>query len=439
MIFVLITAMIGVWLVVLTNHGYCEFHTLLPTEYKEWTWWNDDNWGDIYPGDGTASYCNNTSFDYYSENDWQYLNNSCAWNLKKKDIMKVEKHMLRVLTNYGVETSHGNQSHSAFIPRVEELSFTHYMNVIYKGKMEKTKFQLEVQDSQGVFHDQTHRLDSTFGSWLTFNLTELLLMMDVVLDEPNYIATNSNKNNMPEKYQELTASYRLTGLEIIISLETSNYKFQGSVFDHFEYITKVKVEGFHSVETQDLEGWEYWNCGYESIPSLNFTHDFYTCGISVDIIVLDGTICNVSFYAIFQSLLQLTVLFGIATFFVDNFFQFCSRTYRVAKTTTDTNEWEEFCNNRSIVEKVGRERLKQAIEEGRSAFVSHFIATSPVSLSPGEILEMESIFDECRLPKMELHDSNDSKATSPSTWKIELHCSNDSQPNSPTVWKFPLN
>ena len=105
MIFLLITAMIGVWLVILTNHGYCEFHTLLPTEYKEWTWWDDDNWEDIYPGDRTASYCHNKSFDYYYDNDWQYLDNSCAWNLTKKDIMKVEKHKLRVLTNYGNETS----------------------------------------------------------------------------------------------------------------------------------------------------------------------------------------------------------------------------------------------------------------------------------------------------------------------------------------------
>jgi len=438
LIFLLITAIIGVWLVILTNHGYCEFHTLLPTEYKEGTWWDDNNPEDIYPGNGTASYCDNKNFDYYYNNDWQYINNSCAWNMKKKDIMKFEKHKLRVLTNFGNGTRHGKQAHVTFIPHVEELNFTHHMNVIYKGKMEKTKFQLEVEDSQGVSHDQTHKLNSPFSPWLTFNLKELLSMMDVVLDEPNYIATDSHKKNINGSYKELTASYRLTGLEIMISLETSNYKFQGSVFDHLEYITKVKVEGFHSVKTRDLEGWEYWNCaGYESIPSIR--RDFHVCGISVHIIVLDGTICNVSYYAIFQSLLQLTVLFGIATFFVDNFFQFCSRTYRVAKITTDTNEWEEFCNNRGIIKKVGRERFKRAVEEGRSAFVSHFISNSPVCLTPDEILEMESIFDDCRLPKMELHDSNDSKATSPSTWKIELHCSNDSQASSPSVWKFPLN
>jgi len=455
MVFLLSTAMIGVWLVVLANHGYCEFHTLLPTEYKEWTWWDETNWEKIYPDDRSAPYCHNKSFDYYYDNDWQYLDNTCTWEVNKKEIMKAEKHNLRVLTSLGVKTRHGNQSHSAFIPHVEELDFFYHMNVIYKGKMEKTKFQLEVRDSKGEFHDQTDRLNTTFGPSLKFNVKELLSMMDVVLDEPNDIATALNRNSITEKkYQDLTASYRLTGLSIIISVETSNYKFQNSVFDDLEYTTKVKIEGFHSVETgdQDLDGWEYWNCdGYESIPSvaeevhdqesntsnIPDRHDFYSCGISAEIVVLDGEICNVSFYAIFQSLLQLTVLFGIATFFVDNFFQFCSRTYRIAKTTTDTNEWEEFFKNRSTIERIGREGFRRAIEEGISPPTSQGGgATSPVCLTPDEIVEMETILDEFRLPKMELHDSNDSEATSPTAWKIEIHCSNDSRAKS---WIFPLN
>jgi len=458
MVFLLSTAMIGVWLVVLANHGYCEFHTLLPTEYKEWTWWDETNWEEIYSDKRTAPYCHNKDFDYYFDNDWQYLNNTCTWKVNKNEIMKDEKHNLRVLTSLGVKTHHGNQSRSAFIPHVEELDFTYHMNVIHKGRMEKTKFQLEVRDSKGVFHDQTHTLNTTFGPSLSFNVEELLSMMDVDLDEPNDIATDLNNKTLnittEKQYLDLTASYRLTGISIIMSVETSNYKFQNSVFDDLEYITKVKIEGFHSVDTgdQDLDAWEYWNCdGYESIPSIveelhdresdtskiPNRNDFYSCGISVEIVVLDGEICTVSFYAVFQSLLQLTVLFGIATFFVDNLFQFCSRTYRVAKITTDTAEWEEHYKNRSIIERIGREGFRRAIEEGISPSISEGgVATSPVFLTPDEIVEMESVLDEFRLPKMGVHDSNDSEATSPTPWKIEVHCSNDSRAKS---WIFPLN
>jgi len=442
-VFLFLTAIIGVWLVVFVKHGYCEVHTLSPVEYKESTWWNKLDWEQKYANsNGTASYCDNKSFDYYYDEDFQYMNNTCVWdNLTtavQKEIMKHETHKLHVKTSLGVSTIHGSQITSAFIPYVEELSFAHHMKIIHKGKMETTRFQLEVQDSEGEFRDHTDKLDSVNGTQITFKIDELLSMIGTGLDETNPNANTPQEKEAMDKYRNLNASYRLTGIKIAITLETSNYKFLDSYFDQFEYITKVKVHNLQSIEvpTENAEGWEFWNCGgYESLPTLaahiyekTKEQDMYTCGIDVDIIVLDGTVCTTSFYAIFQSLLQLTVLFGIATFFVDNLYQFFSRPFRIAKTTTDMNEWEDFRQNHSIIERVGREAFKRAF------------ARSGLDLSPDYILEIGgNVLNECESPKMELQDSNDTNASSPSGWKFELHCSKDDKLMPPTVLKFPLN
>lgn len=442
-VFLFLTAVIGVWLVIFVNHGYCEVHTLSLAEYKEATWWHKDDWEQKYGNSSrTASYCHNKSFDYYYDEEWQYMNNTCVWdNLTaavQREIMKEETHKLHVKTSLGVSTIHGSQSTSAFIPYVEELSFTHHIKIIHKGKLENTKFQLEVQDSEGEFRDHTDKLDSANGTQITFRIDELLSMIGTGLDETNPNANTPQEiKDMPEEYRNLSASYRLTGIKIALTLETSNYKFLDSYFDQYEYITKVKLYSLQSVEVrhEDAEGWEFWNCGgYASLPTLaaqfyeaTKEQDFYTCGIDVDLIVLDGSVCTTSFYAIFQSLLQLTVLFGIATFFVDALFQFFSSPFRIAKTTTDMNEWEDYRQNHSIIEKVDRDAFKRAL------------ARSGIDLSPDYILEMENVLNECESPKMGLQDSNDTNASSPSGWKFELHCSKDDKLMPPTVLKFPLN
>jgi len=411
--FLFITMMIGIWFVVIANHGYCEIHTLFPTEYVEHTQWDNDHlWKDTFAKRSFANttYCNDNSTDFIYNSNWTYLNNTCEFDVPIKDIRTQHRHRLSIPTSLGVfDDSLEAEGHKTvvFIPNVEYLDFSHSIRVINNGKKEITKFQLEVQDAQGIFRDKNDVLaneNSTAATQnntkLIFNLKELLSMMNVTLDDKNKLA----------KRNGVAPSYRLTGYEIRMTLETSNFKFQDHLFD-FGYKTKVKVAGLsHKLEGHDHVQWyETWSCDdhwrpVKELAKRDISDEFYPCGISVNFFVVPGQICHVSFYAIFRSIIQMTVLFSIATLVVDNIFQFFNRSFRIAKTTTDILEWTDHHRNKPFVKKVensvGRLNYQRALERGDTIMISTLKAHSPdpLDLSPIEIMSDNSYDSKANSP-----------------------------------------
>jgi len=410
--FLFITMMIGIWFVVIENHGYCEVHTLFPTEYVEHTQWEEgDDWKEKFSKSwfGNTSYCNETSTDYIYDDDWKYLNNKCAFDVPIKDIRTQHRHRLSIPTSLGVyDSSMEVEGHDTvvLIPNVEYLNFSHSIRVIENGKKEISKFQLEVQDAHGRFRDandvlanETNPAATQNNTKLIFNLKELLSMMDVRLDDNNTQSKGLN-GTIP--------TYRITGYEIRITLETSNFKFQDHLFD-FGYKTKVIVAGVpHKLEGHDhVEWYETWSCDdrWRPVKGLrNISEEFYPCGISVNFFVVPGQICHVSFYAIFRSIIQMTVLFSIATLVVDNIFQFFNRSFRIAKTTTDILEWTDHHRNKPFVKKVensvGRLNYQRALERGDTIMISTLKAHSPdpLDLSPIEIMSDNSYDSKANSP-----------------------------------------
>jgi len=419
--FLFTTMTIGIWFVVIANHGYCELHTLFPTEYVEHTQWEEgDDWKEKFSkswyAGGPPSYCNDRSTDYIYDKDWHYVNNKCAFDVPIKDIRTQHRHRLSIPTSLGVfDPNMKDEGHKTvvFIPNVEYLDFSHSIRVIENGKKEISKFQLEVQDAHGKFRDKndvlankTNPAATQDGTKLVFNLKGLLSMMNVTLEDNNVI-NNTNSSNIDEYGRFPT--YRVTGYEIRITLETSNFKFQDHLFD-FGYKTKVKVAGLpQKLKGHDQVQWyETWSCDdhWRPVKALrNISEEFYPCGISVNFFVVPGQVCHPSPYAIFRSIIQMTVLFSIATLVVDNIFQFFNRSFRIAKTTTDILEWTDHHKNKPLVKKVeasvGRLNYQRALERGDTLMISTLKTAhspDPLDMSPLEIMSGNSYDSEAVSP-----------------------------------------
>jgi len=396
---VLITAGIFVICLVLmiTNHQYCEMVPLMKNNYSQEFWWETIAWGEA-KNDRNVEYCGNGSIntDFYYSQSWQYINNECAWDLEGRHISSKLDSGLIASTSLGVFEDSGEiQTHALIVPHVEVLDFIYGMTVDIREIQTNPEYWMENQDGDFEKVDES---DLDAGN-LRFNVGEVLAEKGTSMDSLNAATPEMrSKVDRPPELADVDPINRLTGMRIKFKIESSNILFN-DLFDT-TVKTRVSIDVMENSEQYlwACEGWKLMDYPYNGRPLFN--------GYSCDVIVLfevSGTYCFLSGWAILGSMIELTVLFSVASMVVDAIFGRLVGTFKRAKWVDDKHEFaNQMLATKYIHAKGGETEIRKRAASMNSYYVpqvtidpagiNHYVADGEHDDRAGS-LEISTIMD----------------------------------------------
>jgi len=385
-----LTIMIAIFLFCLwnlgANNGYCEIVPLDSTNYHHNAFWSTKKWHDNNLNRSQQPYCEDgpINTDFYYDDEWQYFDNTCIWEFRSKDLAYKTANGLAATTSFAIQDiQSGNIYTALLVPFAELFEFSYSITVDlrnYKHQIPRL-YVKDLEDNWQAIGNQPLD-DSVYldNGDLKFKIENLLKRANVSLNDINrYNRDVVNHTGLP--------IYRLTGANIKMLVEVSNYKFKTSAFDEtLRARISPLIETNPEKVTWSCNGWKTVAFPFERRPSdgnvpepdrvefeglnqnTNFTmiNDFYTCDVNVEFAVT-GSFCFISWYALLQSSIELAVLFSVATLFVDNFFRQIVQTFEKAKVTWDKQEHATHLKARQYIKHAGSD-LKRAIKENRSVY-----------------------------------------------------------------------
>jgi len=375
------------------NNGYCEIVPLDSTNYAHNSFWSTKIWHDNNLLRRPQRYCedytgpNAINTDFYYDQEWHYLDNTCIWEFRSKDLAYKTANGLAATTSFGMQDIQKGDIYTALLVPFAELFEFQYSISVNLRKYKHQIPKLYSQDFNGnwleIGNGHSNETVYMINGDLKFKIKNLLRRANISLDDVN----SYNKHDFKEHDGE--PIYRLTGVNIKMLIEVSNYKFKKS---HFDETLRARITP--SIETNpekvtwSCNGWKTVAFPFENRPrdqnfslpnrtsefyglssSSNFTviNDFYTCDVNVEFAVT-GSFCFISWYALMQSIIELAVLFSVATLFVDTFFTKILQTFEKAKVTWDSQEHATHLKAKQLLKHAGSDEVKRAIKEQRSVY-----------------------------------------------------------------------
>jgi len=348
----------------LRENRYCEVVPLLHTDYNEEFWWEVANWTQSYRTETNVSYCNGVDdTDFWFSEGWQYINNSCIWDFEPRHFSEKKSQGLVVSTSIGVFNKSNNiQTHALIVPHIEDFMFIYGMAVKIRDIETTPEVHLKNHRS-GKYEEQKELV----GGRVLFNVGEILDQQGLTMDSLNTAAEDKIDTDGPPELFMKHPSYRITGARIKLQIESSNFKFQDNYFDRTPktYID-VNVETNSDQYTWACVGWKLmeYNLAEEYGGSGSDLFQGYSCDIWVTFVVT-GEYCFLSWWAVLNSFIELTVLFSVASFVSDRIFSNCLRGFRLAKVVPDVVEWSVYERAKKMMaNETWMERLKSKVEAG---------------------------------------------------------------------------
>jgi len=353
---------------------FCEFEPILANNYGQSYWWNTGVWYDKYVNERNANYCNGSlNTDFYFDQNWQYINNTCAWDLEPRHVaIKYGSDQLVASTSLGLFNG-STQTNVAIIPHTEYLGFEYGLNINIRD-IDEPRPEIYFKQPNGDYD----RIDQGGGT-MTFVIDDLLRDAGIALDDRNY---GTPDENAPELVRGNHILYRLSGVEIKFSIDASNHKYQKRPLD-------MQTRVYVNAEVIQSDSDYTWACtGWKMVDPKShngLVASFYSCDLRVTFSV-SGDFCFFSWSALMISLVELTVMFSVASLIVDNCFTIFLKTFRDAKQSDEIIEWQAHRNMEKMKKKyqeVGRdyrETLEQKIALNAEASVFVGNATDGTSM-----------------------------------------------------------